>query len=411
MLEKIFGKKTTGIIYLICTGLLVLLLAAFILSYLITKNISVYALINYAVFILFSIAIITLPVIVQKKFKLFIPPFLQAGLCVYAVLYLLDNLIRTGNTGTAVETHRNVAIVTFLPAVGGFFIAAVVFSLVYTLSYRRAVKKDKKISAWAVSLLTFLFASIAVALLNGPSFFLSLTPPTDETVGSKELLYHTAGYQHGVIAFCIVGWITVRSRNADKYRIRSFKDPEHAKSEALSKGNKTLYTVIENIDKDTTDYKKIFRKAKTKFLFVRILYLIFYAVYLVFTGISFYKTGGIGYAVIGCLCIGFILTAAVYIYEYDLFRKDALNQRLRKLKIARTAVRIYSLMLMFGAMFVADYHYDPLAALVSIGMAVFNLCVLFYNLFGKPRHYPSSKSAENTEGAAETDDKLSGAAK
>ena len=68
-------------------------------------------------------------------------------------------------------------------------------------------------------------------------------------------------------------------------------------------------------------------------------------------------------------------------------------------------------MLMFGAMFVADYHYDPLAALVSIGMAVFNLCVLFYNLFGKPRHYPSSKGAENTEDAAETDDKLSGAAK
>ena len=30
----------------------------------------------------------------------------------------------------------------------------------------------------------------------------------------------------------------------------------------------------------------------------------------------------------------------------------------------------------------------------SAGMAVFNLCVLFYNLFGRPKNYPAAKLKE-----------------
>ena len=38
----------------------------------------------------------------------------------------------------------------------------------------------------------------------------------------------------------------------------------------------------------------------------------------------------------------------------------------------------------------ANFHYLPVTALVAVGMAVFNLAVLFYNLFGKPRRYPAA---------------------
>ncbi len=44
-----------------------------------------------------------------------------------------------------------------------------------------------------------------------------------------------------------------------------------------------------------------------------------------------------------------------------------------------------------AASFIADWGNEPLSFLFSAGMAVFNLCVLFYNLFGKPRKYPSAR--------------------
>lgn len=44
-----------------------------------------------------------------------------------------------------------------------------------------------------------------------------------------------------------------------------------------------------------------------------------------------------------------------------------------------------------AASFIADWGNEPLSFLFSAGMAVFNLCVLFYNLFGKPRKYPAAK--------------------
>ena len=38
----------------------------------------------------------------------------------------------------------------------------------------------------------------------------------------------------------------------------------------------------------------------------------------------------------------------------------------------------------------ADFAELTLSAAFSLAMAAFNLCMLFYNLFGKPRHYPAA---------------------
>ena len=114
------------------------------------------------------------------------------------------------------------------------------------------------------------------------------------------------------------------------------------------------YTVIKNISSDGTDYRKLMRRAKANFLFGRILYLAIYAAYLVHTCITFAGRGCLGILIIVCLAAGFVLTALVYIYEFYLFRKGAPNQRLRRLKIAKAAVRVYSLLLIISASFAAD---------------------------------------------------------
>ena len=129
-----------------------------------------------------------------------------------------------------------------------------------------------------------------------------------------------------------------------------------------------------------------------------------YAAYTVHTCIAFSKMKGLGYAIGFALISSFVFTAVVYVYEYILYRKNAVNQRLRKLKIAKAVARSYSLVLLLTAMYVADYNYNKLSGLFSVGMLLFNLCLMIYNIFGKPRYYPSSKKspkdAEETSGGA-----------
>ena len=87
MLKKIFGKKSTGIIYIFSASILLLSLAAgvitFVLSY---PAFKFYYLVVQAVVTAFSLIAISLPVFVQKRYKFFIPPFIEISLCVYVVL-------------------------------------------------------------------------------------------------------------------------------------------------------------------------------------------------------------------------------------------------------------------------------------------------------------------------------------
>lgn len=147
---------------------------------------------------------------------------------------------------------------------------------------------------------------------------------------------------------------------------------------------------------DETDYKKLTRRLKLQFYGVRIAYIALYGLYVLQTGLSAHEDG-LQWATFCLLLTGLALTAALYIYEFRLFRRGERNQRLRKLKIAKAAVRVYSIALSLASVFAADTAFNDLTVVTSVGMAVFNLCSLFYNLFGSPRRYPAAAGAAVSE--------------
>ena len=60
-------------------------------------------------------------------------------------------------------------------------------------------------------------------------------------------------------------------------------------------------------------------------------------------------------------------------------------------------MRVYSILLSLATVFAADAAFNDLTVITSVGMAVFNLCSLFYNLFGSPRRYPATRTATTAE--------------
>ena len=395
MLEKIFGKKSTGVVYIVCAGFLLLSLAGAVALYFTREGGSLFTLVGYAAYTAIELVLISLPVFVQKKWRLYIPPAIEIGICLYAVLFLTGNLYYDPRTDIQVSVT---------PFVGGFVFAMTVFSILYSVSSLRAEKKSRNPSPLRVSVLTFFATELVVVVFYLSVYLVALAvravTPGDIT---KFLAYSTA-HQGGNLVFCVIGYFTARSRRAERYKIRSFKNTDTAELDALKAKNKTQYTVIKNISEDDTDYRKLMRRARANFLFGRIVYLVVYAAYLVHTCITFASRGSLGVLIIVFLAAGFVLTALVYVYEYYLFRKGAPNQRLRRLKIGKAAVRVYSLLLIITASFAADSGGEPLSSLFSAIMASFNLCVLFYNLFGKPRKYPSAKKAAQTAESEDTEE-------
>ena len=382
MLEKIFGKKSTGVVYIICAGFLLLTLAGSVALYLTEEGGSLLTLVGSAVFTAIELVLISLPVFVQKRWRLYIPPAIEIGICLYAVLFLFGN--------TYYDPKTNI-FVSLTPFIGGFVFATTVFSILYSLSSLRAENKGKRPSPLRVSVLTFFVTELVVALFYLCIYLVGLAVRAVVPADISRFLAYSTAHQGGNFVFCVIGFFTARSRRAERYKIKSFKNAQSAEIAALKAKDKTQYTVIKNISNDDTDYRKLLRRARANFLIGRIVYLAIYAAYLVHTCITFADRGNLGILIIVFLAAGFVLSALVYVYEYYLFRKGAPNQRLRRLKIGKAAVRVYSLLLILTASFAADSGNEPVSSLFSAVMVVFNLCVLFYNLFGKPRKYPSAK--------------------
>lgn len=382
MLEKIFGKKSTGVVYIICAGFLLLTLAGSVALYLTEEGGSLLTLVGSAVFTAIELVLISLPVFVQKRWRLYIPPAIEIGICLYAVLFLFGN--------TYYDPKTNI-FVSLTPFIGGFVFATTVFSILYSLSSLRAENKGKRSSPLRVSVLTFFVTELVVALFYLCIYLVGLAVRAVVPADISRFLAYSTAHQGGNFVFCVIGFFTARSRRAERYKIKSFKNAQAAEIAALKAKDKTQYTVIKNISNDDTDYRKLLRRARANFLIGRIVYLAIYAAYLVHTCITFADRGNLGILIIVFLAAGFVLSALVYVYEYYLFRRDSPNQRLRRLKIGKAAVRVYSLLLILTASFAADSGNEPVSSLFSAVMVVFNLCVLFYNLFGKPRKYPSAK--------------------
>ncbi len=384
MLEKIFGKKSTGVVCIVCVCILLLTYAGAVLAYVFWDRGSLLSLVGFTLYTAFELALVCLPVFVQKKFRLYIPPSVEIGICLYSVLFLLGNTVPYAKTSP---------LFSLTAPVGGFTVAMTVFSILYTPATRRAQDKGEKPPALRLALLT-LGISFVVILLYVLSSWVFVHLFSDRPPGSlAQLLAYAGSHIGGMLAFCIIGWASARSGKR-RYAVLSFKDAESAERRALENNDKTQYTVIRNIVLDTTDYKKLLRSVKAKFLFGRILYLLLYAAYLVYAGFSYLRWGTLGVAIILSLGAGFVLISLVYTYEYYLFMHGSPNQRLRKLKIAKTCVRVYTLALLLTVTYISDYKLNDLSVLLSNIMAVVNLCSLFYNLFGRPKNYPAAKLKE-----------------
>ena len=380
MLEKIFGKRSTGIFFLVCTTMLLLAYAGALLTYLFWNRGSLLSLIGFTLYTAFELALIVLPVFVQKKFRLYIPPSVEVCICLYSLLYLF---------GHSLYSTQNSPLFSLTAPVGGFTVAMTVFCILHTPVADRARKKGKKTPALLLSLFTFGISLLLILLYVLISWaFTPIFAGTPQEPPSV-LLTYAGSHIGGAVAFCLIGWVSARSGKR-RYAIYSFKDVESAERNALENNDKTQYTVIRNLSLDTTDYKKLLKNVKAKFLFGRILYLVLYAAYLVYAGFSYVQWGTLGIVILVSLLAGFVLISLVYVYEYRLFLRGSPNQRLRKLKIAKTCVRVYALLLILTVTYISDYKLNELSVLISDIMAVVNLCSLFYNLFGSPKNYPAA---------------------
>ena len=381
MLEKIFGKKSTGVVYIICAAFFLLALAGAIVTFILTyPNSSLYSLLVQGLVTAVALISISAPVFVQKRFRYYIPPFIEIALCIYVLLLFF-----------LTRFHVNTVVLnSFLPATGGFIFSMTVFAVIHSALSKRAQQKDRTASPLLTSACTLAAAFVmmlALAALFSLAAYLADTPQS-----SRQLfMIQSAHFILGSLLFCVTGYFSVRS-HSERFRIHSFKNIERGKRIATEKRNKTMFSVVENLSKDQTDYKKVFQSAKARYYLIRIVYLAAYAGYIIHACIVFSRLGNLGYAIIFFHCSSFLFTSLVYVYEYILYRRKIVNQRLRKLKIAKTIARSYTLILILAAMYVADYNYNKLSAFISVGMLLFNLCLLFYNLFGKPKYYPSAKN-------------------
>ena len=360
MLEKIFGKKSTGIVCIVCAAILLLTYAGAAAAYVFWDKGTLLSLVGFTLYTAFELVLVSLPVFVQKKFRLYIPPAVEIGICLYSVLFLL---------GISLRSAQNSPLFSLTAPVGGFTVAMTVFSVLYTPAAARAQKKGKKTPALRLTLLTLGISFFIILLYVLTSWVFALVFAEQPPENIVQFLSYAGSHLGGMLAFCVIGYISARSGKR-RYAVLSFKDAESAERRALENNDKTQYTVIRNIALDTTDYKNLLKNVKTKFLFGRILYLALYAAYLVYAGFSYLRWGTLGIAVIASLSAGFVLISLVYIYEYYLFLHGSPNQRLRKLKIAKTCVRVYTLLLLLTVTYISDYKLNDLSVLLSNIMAV-----------------------------------------
>ena len=135
MLEKIFGKKSTGIVCIVCAAILLLTYAGAAAAYVFWDKGTLLSLVGFTLYTAFELALVSLPVFVQKKFRLYIPPAVEIGICLYSVLFLL---------GISLRSAQNSPLFSLTAPVGGFTVAMTVFSVLYTPAAARAQKKGKR---------------------------------------------------------------------------------------------------------------------------------------------------------------------------------------------------------------------------------------------------------------------------
>ena len=123
MLKNIFGKKSTGVVYIVCAALLLLFFAGTLLAHFRAGAFTPAELLAYALFTLFELALISVSVFVQKKYKLYIPPAADSCTDRNTPRHAASNELNpTPADGT----------VNLTPVFGGFVMAMTAFCILYS---------------------------------------------------------------------------------------------------------------------------------------------------------------------------------------------------------------------------------------------------------------------------------------
>lgn len=121
-------------------------------------------LLAYALFTLFELLLISVPVFVQKRYKLYIPPAVEIGICLYSLLFCLGN---------AFYDTRSDVTVNLTPVFGGFVMAMTAFCILYSAADALAERRQRRVSVLWVSVLSFLAACAAMGIFVGLSALLA----------------------------------------------------------------------------------------------------------------------------------------------------------------------------------------------------------------------------------------------
>lgn len=191
MLEKIFGKKSTGVVYILCASFLLLTLAGSVALFFTKEGGSLFTLLGYAAFTAIELTLISFPVFVQKRWRLYIPPAIEIGICLYAVLFLSGNLYYDPNTDV---------FISLTPFVGGFVFAMTVFSIVYSLGSLRAKRKTRRLSPLLISVLTFFATELLVLFFYLSIYLLGLAVRALSPENITDILAYSTAHQGGEAA-------------------------------------------------------------------------------------------------------------------------------------------------------------------------------------------------------------------
>ena len=391
LIERVFGRKSTGVVYLVCALVILAALGTYAGLFFLRSYGTAMGFVGYAFFCVFALAVITAPIFAQKKWKLFVPPFIEICLSFYVVLYFLNEVVYKGRTEI---------IVHFMPAVGGAVIAMAVFSVLYSWLDYRAEKKSREAAPWLVALLTFFTAVLVILLWHLVEFLIYLAFYHAGTSAMIGYLLETAASSVGVAVFSLIGWLMIRSDHAEGYKIKSFKNTEKAKRRALREQDDKFYEVIDNNVNHKLDYRAIFLSGKAKFLWGRLIYLVLYAGYLVYLVFSYLHADTVHLTLVLSLIAAFCLNLGVAVYEFILFRRDNTNAKTKllfRLKIIKSIVRILSLLLTIDVLVRADYALNEVTALTSVAMILVNAVALTVNLYGTAKRNREEAAQEARE--------------
>lgn len=363
MLEKIFGQKSLAILYLLSVCIILVSLGFSFIGYYFTDTVTPESLINQIVFTTFVFFVVTLPVFLQKVLYLYIPQLIEFSLCMYTVLLTYSNFINAGSVSTFL-----------LYLLGSFILSLLVYSIVFSLLVHFAGKaKMIRLGMWSV-LINFICTTLLFLLQSFLYwFFLDLLGTGEK--GFLDYLENFLSFEGGILLFSLTAIVFCLLEKEDYFLIFGFRNNMATELLAVRNNSPEQLRTIRNITSDTTDYTALLHRGKGVYFFLRIIYLVIYVLYLAYTNFAVLSAGEVSGSFLVILSAsGFILQAAVYIYEYYLYRKKAPNQRLRLLKIIRGLLRIHTLSLSLYMM-IASVQSDSLLSLF------FSYCILIMNIF------------------------------